>query len=111
MADVLKVLGQLAAAATTEEDLYTVPNLAQTTTSSLVVCNRTGGVLTYRVSVAVAGAVVNDKQFLYYDQTLAANTTFTSVLGLTLNQTDVVRTFASATGLTFNLFGVETSTS
>lgn len=109
MADTIKVLGQLAAAATTVETLYTVPNLAQTTTSSLVVCNRTGGVLTYRVSVYEFGDSINDKQYLYYDQTLAGNTTFTAVLGLTLAQADIVKTFASATGLTFNLFGVETT--
>ena len=109
MADTLKVLGQLAAAATTAETLYTVPNLAQTTTSSLVICNRTAGGLTYRVSVRVAGAVANDKQYLYYDKTLAANETFVAVLGMTLAQSDVVTTYASATGLTFTLFGVETS--
>ena len=37
MTDQLKALGQLAAAATTEEDLYTVPDLTQATTSSLVI--------------------------------------------------------------------------
>ncbi len=109
MADILKVLGQLDAAATTTETLYTVPDLAQTTTSSLVVCNRTSGVLAYRVSIHINGAGADDKTFLYYDQTLAANTTFTAVLGLTLGQKDVVKTFVSATGMSFNLFGVETS--
>ncbi len=109
MADVLKVLGQLAAAASTEEDLYTVPNLALTTVSSLVVCNRTSGALTFRVSVAVAGASTGNKDYIFYDAPIAANTTVTAVIGLTLNQSDVVRTFASGTGLSFGLFGVETS--
>jgi len=109
MADVIKPLGQLAAAATTAETLYTVPALAQTTTSSLIICNRTVGSLTYRISVHVAGAAANDKQYLYYDKALAANDTFTAVLGLTLGPADVVKTYASATGLTFNLYGVETS--
>jgi len=109
MADVLKVLGQLAAAATTAETLYTVPNLAQTTVSSLVVCNRTGGALTYRVSVRVAALADTTKQYVYYDQSIAANTTFITLRGITLAQSDVVTTYASATGLTFNLFGVETS--
>jgi len=31
------------------------------------------------------------------------------VLGLTLNQSDVVKVYASSTGLSFNMFGVETS--
>ena len=65
MTDVIKVLGQLDPAATTVTVLYTVPNLAQTTVSSLVICNRTGSGITFRVSVHVAGASANDKQFLF----------------------------------------------
>ena len=38
MTDVIKVLGQLDAAATTTEVLYTVPDLAVTTISSFVAC-------------------------------------------------------------------------
>ncbi len=109
MADVIKVLGQLAPAATTTTTLYTAPNLNQTTVSSLVVCNRTAGGLTFRVSVHVAGATTADKQYLYYDKTVAANETFSAVLGLTLNQSDEVKVYASNTGLSFNMFGVETS--
>ena len=107
--DVLKVLGQLDAAATTIETLYTVPDLAQTTTSSLIVCNRTGSPITFRISIHVAGAGADNKQFLYYDTSLGANATMTAVLGLTLAEKDVVKTYASATGLSINLFGVETS--
>ena len=109
MADVIKVLGQLDAAATTTETLYTVPNLAQTTCSSLVVCNRTASAITFRVSIHVAGAGADDKQFIFYNNSLAANTTLAWTGGMTLGQTDVVKTFASATGLSFNLFGVETT--
>jgi hypothetical protein len=103
------VLGQLAAAATNEEDLYAVPNLTQTTVSTLVVCNRTTSSKTFRVSVAVAAAVTSDKDYLFYDVSLDANTTVTVTIGMTLGQADVVRTYASATGLSFTLFGVETS--
>tara|TARA_R100000951_G_scaffold110581_1_gene108674 strand:+ start:764 stop:1093 length:330 start_codon:yes stop_codon:yes gene_type:complete len=109
MADEIKVLGQVDAAATTTTVLYTVPNLNQTTVSSLVVCNRTGHQRDFRVSVHVDGATANDKQFLYYNLVMAANTTFSAVLGLTLNQGDVVKVYASDTGLSFNMFGVETS--
>lgn len=109
MSDVLKVLGQLDAAATTAQDLYTAPNLAQVTCSTLVVCNRTAGGLTFRVSIRVAGVAANDKQYLFYDTAIAANTTLTVTIGMTLAQTDVVTTYASATGLSFSLFGVETS--
>lgn len=109
MADSIKVLGQVDAAATTTTVLYTTPDLNQTTVSSLIVCNRTAGALTFRVSVHVDNAAADDKQFIYYDKTVAANDSFTAVLGLTLNQNDVVKVYASATGLSFSMFGVETS--
>lgn len=109
MADVLKVLGQLAAAATTEEDLYNVPNLAQTTVSTLVVCNRGATTLTFRVSVAVNDVATADKGYLFYDTPIDGNSTLTVTIGMTFGQNDTVRTYASATGLSFNLFGVETS--
>ena len=109
MADVIKVLGQISSAATTLEDLYTVPTVSVATTSSLVVCNRTIGALTFRVAVRVGGAAIDDKHYIYYDKSVAANDSFTAVLGLTLNESDVVSVYASALGLTFNLYGVETS--
>ena len=109
MADVIKVLGQLDPSATTTTTLYTVPNLNQTTVSSINVCNRTSGALKFRLSVHVAGAGADNKQFIYYDKSVSATDTFSAVLGLTLNQSDVVKVYASSTGLSFNMFGVETS--
>ena len=109
MTDVLKVLGQVAPSATTATTLYTVPDLTLTTVSSLVVCNISGSGVPYRVSVRVSGAVADNKQYLFYDKALAANATDTHVIGMTLNQTDVVTVYGSDGNLTFNLFGVETS--
>lgn len=109
MSDVLKVLGQIAAAAATEEDLYIAPDLVQTTTSTLVVCNRTSGDLTFRISVSPDDAVTAIKDYLFYDTPLDGNSTLSVVIGMTLAQNDAVRTYASASGLSFTLFGVETS--
>ena len=66
MADAIKVLGQLDAAAATEETLYTVPNLTQTTVSTLVICNRSVAAITFRVSVSVNGAATTNKDYLFY---------------------------------------------
>lgn len=107
MSDFVKVLGQLAAAAATPEILYTVPPSAQTTCSSLTVCNRTASPLTFRVSVRVTSAAANNRQYLYYDKSIAANDTFASILGMTLDALDQVVVYASDVGLSFNLFGVE----
>ena len=109
MADVIKVLGQVDSSAASEDVLYTVPAQTMTTTSSLVVCNRTTASINFRINVAVAGAVTEDKQYLFYDAPLAANSTMTAILGMTLLETDVVRTYASVVDVSFNLFGVETS--
>ncbi len=109
MADVIKILNQLAAASATEEELYTVPNVTVTTVSTLVICNRTAGNLTFRVSVSVNDVATANKDYLFYDAPIAANGTVTVTIGMTLGQNDTIRTYASATGLSFNLFGVETS--
>ena len=109
MTDAIKVLGQLDPSATTTTVLYTVPNLAQTTVSSLVICNRTGSAITFRVSVHVANASADDKQFLFFDESLAATTTRTVVIGMCLSQSDVLKVYASAANVSFNLFGVETT--
>jgi hypothetical protein len=110
VADALKVLGQSAPSATTATTLYTTPDTTETTCSSIVVCNRGGSGGTFRVSVRVAAASDATKQYLYYDQALAATTTYLGVFGLTLDQTDVVTVYASSGDFSFNLFGVETST-
>ena len=108
MADNLKVLGQLDPSATTTTVLYTVPDMTQTTVSSIVAANRTGSAITFRLSVHVAGAGADDKQYIYYDKSVAANDTLTIVIGITLNQTDVIKVYASAVNMSFNIFGCET---
>jgi len=108
MSDIIKVLGQVDTAATTVTTLYTVPNLTQTTISSFVACNRTGSAITFRLSVHVAGASADDKQYLFYDKSVTANDTLTVVIGMTLGQADVLKVYASAVDMSFNLFGVET---
>jgi|ERR1700722_4319851 len=107
MTDTLKVLGQITPAATTITTLYTVPAATQTTTSSLIVCNLSVSTATFNISVAIGGASDTPAQYIYSGTSLDASDTFVAQLGLSLAATDVVRVFASATGLSFNLFGVE----
>ena len=109
MADALKVLGQSDPAATTVTTLYTVPDKTMTTVSSIVAANRTGSAITFRLSVHVEGASADDKQYLYYDKSVAANDSLTIVIGITLNQSDVVKVYTSAVDMSFNMFGCETT--
>ncbi len=107
MASTFKILGQINPAATTSTTLYTVPGSTSVVASSLVVVNTDASAATFRVSVAVAGAALNIKQYLVYDAEIAANETTALTLGITLATTDVVRVYASTALLSFNLFGEE----
>ena len=109
MSDSLKVLGQSAPSATTETTLYTVPDKSQTTVSSIVICNRGSGAGTYRINISVAGATTSNKEYLFFDKALASKVTEAHVIGITLNQADVVRVYASSGDFSFNLFGCETT--
>ena len=79
-----------------------------TTVSSLVVCNRhSTDTIAFRISVAVAAAGDNNKQYLYYDVLLDPNDTFIAVVGLTLSAGDLIRVQTDTESVSFSLFGVE----
>lgn len=107
MTDTLKVLGQVNPTAQTLTAAYTVPAATSATISSIVVCNSGASADKFRISVAVAGAADNLKQYLYYDVDVPAYENFVLTLGITLAATDVVRVYAGGSYLSFNVFGVE----
>jgi hypothetical protein len=107
MAETIKVLGQANPSATTLTDVYTVPASTVAVLSTVVVCNRGGAGIAFRVSVAVAGASDSNEQYLYYDEALAANTTVEKKLGVTLGAADVVRVYVDTATMSVNVFGVE----
>lgn len=109
MAEALKILGQSSPAATTATVLYTVPAATKTTVSTITVCNRAATAGTFRISVAVAGAADANPQYLFFDQALDGNSTFSITIGITLAATDVIRVYASSANFSFNVFGVEIS--
>ena len=61
------------------------------------------------LSVHVGGASADDKQFLFYDKSVAANDSLSIVIGITLDQTDVIKVYTSAVDMSFNIFGCETT--
>lgn len=107
MADTLKVLGQLAPAATTLGTIYSAGTATRTTVSSIAVCNRDATATTFRISVAVAGAADGTTQYIYYNVALPGNDTFMSTVGVTLGTTDQLRCYAGHGSVTFTAFGVE----
>ena len=102
-----KALGQSNPVAATLTDIYTVPAAKYAVISSIVVCNRSAVATSFRVSVAVAGAANDVKQYLYYDVPIPGNDVFVATIGITLAATDVVRVYATLATLSFNLFGTE----
>jgi len=109
MPNVYKILGQSSPSATTSTDLYTVPPATSAVCSSVSICNRGSSQTTFRVSISQGGAAITNKDYLYYDVTLAGNDTFIATIGVTLAATDVVRVYASNTNLSFSLYGSEIS--
>ena len=107
MAETLKCLGQSAPSATTLTALYTVPASTSAVVSSVVVCNRGTANQTFRISVAVAGAADDNKQYLVRDMPIDSADTIALTLGITLATTDVLKCYASSTDLTFQAFGSE----
>jgi hypothetical protein len=109
MGSVYKILGQVSPSTTTETDLYTVPALTSTVCSSIVVCNRGGTQTTFRVSISQGGGSTVNKDYIYYDVTLAGNDTFIATIGITLATTDKIKVYSGNSSLSFQAFGSEIS--
>jgi len=107
MAIVYKVLGQAAPAAATPTDLYPVPALTSCVASSIIVSNRSATADSFRISIAVAGAIAANEQYIYYDIAIPGNDTFIATIGITLATTDVIRVYSTNGTLSFNLSGSE----
>jgi hypothetical protein len=103
-----KVLGQLAAAATTEEGLYAVPASSSAVVSTIVVANRGTTSATYRIAVKpTAATTLANVHYIAYDVPIAANDSTALTLGVTLAATNAIRTYASNANITFSAFGTE----
>lgn len=104
-----KILGQSSPSITTSTDLYVVPSSTSAICSSISICNRGSTQTTFRVSISQAGASTSNKDYLYYDVTLAGNDTFIATIGVTLAATDVIRIYSGNSSLSFQVWGTEIS--
>lgn len=107
MATTYKVLGQVAPAATTETDLYTVPASTMTVASTISVANRSSTDATFRISISVNGAATATKDYMVYDITCGGNGYVAFTVGATMDSTDKIRVYASTADLSFTVFGSE----
>jgi hypothetical protein len=104
-----KVLGQNNPSASGLTTLYTTPSGTQTVCSTLNVCNLLSSSTTYRLAIRPSGAVIDNKHYIVYDNTIDANDSLMLTLGLSLGATDVVSVYAASSGVSFSLFGSEIS--
>lgn len=107
MARTYKVLAQVNPSAATLTAGYTVPASTSAVISSITVANRSSTATSFRISIAVAGAADDNKQYLYYDIAIAGNDSFAATLGITLATTDIIRVYATLATLSFNIVGIE----
>jgi hypothetical protein len=106
MATTYKVLGQAAPAATTDDDLYTVPAATSAVASTLSICNR-GVSTTFRVAVRPTGASITNEHYIVYENAINANDSLFLTIGVALSATDVVTVRAGTANVSFSLFGSE----
>ena len=108
MPQTYKVLGQVAATATTTHNVYTVPAATQAVVSSIIVTNRNNNAnITYRLAVQPGGAALANQHYIAYDSTVAALDTVALSLGLSLGNTDVLSVYSANANVSFSVFGVE----
>lgn len=107
MATAYKVLGQVAPAATTATTIYTVPSATEAVVSSVTVCNRSASGGTFRLAVRPDGATLANQHYLVYDAAIDPNDTIVLIIGITMDQTDVLEAYASSADMTFNAYGSE----
>ena len=110
MAEEYKVLGQSNPAATTSTDVYTVPSGKSAVISTVTFCNRSSSSsLSFRFSVASAGAALSDEQYTHYNVSVPPYDALSLTIGMTLGAADVLRVYTDNATLSVNVFGTEIS--
>ena len=99
------ILGQLAPAATTLEDLYTCPTDI-VAVMRVIITNRGTAKAEYRVAVSPDGAAISDEHYVAFDKLMEGNDTG-STIAFIVNEDDVVRVFAENADFSFTATGEE----
>ena len=107
MATTYKVLGQSAPSATTNTDIYTVPAGTQAVISTISVCNRISGELTFRIAVRPNGAAIANEHYIAYDSKISGQDSLFITVGITADASDIITVYASSANLSFNVYGIE----
>ncbi len=99
------ILGQADLGAASLTDVYTVP-VKFSATVRVLVTERAGAPVTWRLALRPAGASIANKHYVVYDFTLAANDNDHTV-PFDLAATDVVSVYASTGNVSVTVTGIE----
>jgi hypothetical protein len=88
-------------------DLYTVPSTTQTVVSSIAVANLGLSATTYRILVLPSGQTAAKKNFIAFDEAIAANSSVTRTIGITLAAGDKIQIASDVSNVSASLFGSE----
>ena len=108
MANAYKNLGQVNPSATTLTTLYTVPSATSAVCSTLTICNQ-GVTTNIRVAVRPAGAAIDPKHYIIYDNFINQNDSMFLTIGISLATTDVISVYAGTANVSFGVYGTEIS--
>lgn len=108
MAENFKTLFQVAPLVGVLTDAYTVPGNTQVAVSSMWICNRSKGVTSFRIAVALGGEADDPKQYIAYDVPLLPNQSLPITSGPLAQAGDVFRVWSEHGTISFGFFGVET---
>jgi hypothetical protein len=109
LANVYKILGQSAPAATTSTTIYTVPSATQAVVSTITIANRDISDSRFRISVRPTAEALANKHYVFYDTFITGNTTTAATIGITLNAGDIIQVYSNTANLSFSIFGSEIS--
>ena len=107
MANTFKVLGQVKPGAASLTTLYTVPALTQAIAATVVACNQSATPTAFRVSVQVAGAADDPKQYVAYDVPIGGNAVVPLPHALVLGAGDIIKVYNTLATVSFTAFGEE----
>jgi hypothetical protein len=88
-------------------DLYTVPASTQTVASTVTISNLSTSATTYRIAVVPSGETLAKKHWIVFDAPIAANSTETYTIGMTLATGDKIKVSSDSGNVSFSAFGSE----
>jgi hypothetical protein len=107
MAVTYKVLGQSNPAAATTTTIYTVATATAAVVSTIVVCNQTSTVATYRIAIKPTADTLSALHYIAYDASIPLLDTVSLTVGITLGATENIIVYSSNSSTSFNVFGTE----